>query len=135
MIAAMRMIPGLVLVLVLGCGGAGKPGPAPAVDNEGTSADEATPSSPPGRYCTADGLCYEEVSRDDYASDDELMCAQYCTAYCACYEEVEGEDCHDGGGCVMACEQDLSKESGRVGWLRRLRCGQEADCMRFLDEC
>ena len=92
-------------------------------------------SAKPGRYCTADELCYEDVNRDDYSSDDELMCAQYCTAYCACYEEVEGEDCHDGGGCVVACEQDLSKDAARADWLRRLRCGQEADCKRFLDEC
>lgn len=129
----MRMISCLALVVVMACSGANKVAPTEATSPP--TADEPAEESKPGRYCTADGLCYDDVKRADYASDDELMCEQYCTAYCACYEEVEGDECHDGGGCTVACEQDLKSDGERGEWLRRLRCGQEADCKRFLDEC
>jgi hypothetical protein len=129
----MRAIYGLVLLLTFSCGGSARKSEATSPGQAPTSADSK--ESKPGKYCTKYDICFDDVNRSDYASDEELMCAQYCTYYCACYEEVEGEECYEGGGCVLNCEGGMSKEDEREDWLRRIRCSQEADCNRFLDEC
>jgi len=129
----MRMIYSLLLLVCVACGGTGKKTESASSGAENVGIE--TKSDGPGTHCTKHGLCYEDVSRGDHDSDEELMCARYCTAYCACYEETEGEECYEGGGCVMSCEKELVKEEKRDDWIRRMRCAQKADCKRFMDEC
>lgn len=122
-----------LFLVVVSCGGVGKESKSASSDK---TADEAgSAKSAPGKYCTKYDICYDDVSRADYGSDEELMCAQYCTYYCACYEKIEGEECYEGGGCTLGCESGMSKEGERADWLRRIRCAQEAPCKRFMDEC
>lgn len=107
---------------------------------EATSPDKAkgavgATESASKRYCTKYDICFDDVNRADYASDEELMCDAYCTYYCACYEKIEGKDCYEGTGCSLACESGLAKEDERDDWLRRIVCSQEAKCKRFMDEC
>lgn len=130
----MRAITALVFLGLVACAGGGAKSGSSSPDSPNAKAGPK--ASAPGEYCTKFGICYKDVSRDNYSSDEELACEQYCTYYCSCYEAIEGEECYEGGGCAMACEGELAKEDRREDWIRRLRCAQEETaCKRFMDEC
>ncbi len=129
----MRAIYGLLVLASISCSGTAAKPEATSPDKPSGAAESKKPGAK--QYCTKYNICFDDVDRSDYASDEELMCAEYCTYYCACYEEIEGEDCYEGGGCSLDCESGMAKEDQREDWLRRILCSQEAECKRFMDEC